>query len=186
MRAKIVGCLSFAIGSLAVLCLGVNARDSLEGPYGDNIFCWWSDIQYNANSNSVTRSLARLSGTGGIKVNTQYTGGTRFTIGHYEVTIDGSGIAPAGMSATKVDHDFNAVPGTAYFVSKSATCTFPSAVDAVGKEILVCHASPNGDSITYNTVAGQLISGKASGALSNTAAYKLDRFISDGSNWYKE
>jgi hypothetical protein len=112
---------------------------------------------------------------------------TRFTIGHYEVTIDGSGIAPASMSAIKVDHDFKAVPGAAYFASKTATCTFPSAVDAVGKEILVGNAPQGGDAVvTYNTVAGQLISGKASGALSNGTAYKLDRFMSDGSNWYRQ
>ena len=186
MRTKILCCLSVVVGSLAVLALGVHAKDKLDGPYGDNIFCWFSNVPYNANTNSVTDSEARLSGTGGIRVNTLYTGGTRFTIGHYEVTIDGSHIAPAGLSATKVDHDFNAAPGNAYFVSKAATCTLPSAVDTAGKEILVGNASQNGDAITYNTVAGQLISGKTSGGLSNATAYKFEGFISDGSNWYRE
>jgi hypothetical protein len=127
-----------------------------------------------------------MSGTGGIKIHSQLVGGTRFTYGHYEVTIDGSGISQGGMNAVNIDHDFSATTGAAYFVSKPATCTLPSAIDLAGKEILVWNAITSGGAVTYNTTDNQPISGSASGSLVNATPYKLDRFMSNGTNWFKE
>ena len=187
MRTKLLCCLSFAVGLLAMLSINGIASNKLAEPYGDNIFCWYSDVPYNSQPNtSVCKALARLSGTGGIKVNTVLTGGGKFTLGHYEVGIDGSGISSGGISAVSVDHDFNAAVGTAYFVSKPAICTLPSAVNVAGREVLVWNACPSGGIVSYGTSAGQLISGKQPATLSNSAPYRLDRFMSDGTNWYKE
>jgi len=185
MRTKLLCCLSFAVGLLAMLSINVIAKNHPAEPFGDNIFCWYSDVPNNAHTNTVANALARISGTGGIKVNTVLTGGGKFTFGHYEVSIDGSGIS-SGISSVNVDHDFNAAVGTTYFVSKPALCTLPSAANAAGKEVLVWNACPAGGIISYGSIAGQLISGKPSSTLSNSIPYKLDRFMSDGSNWFQE
>ncbi len=186
MRTKLLCCLSFAVGLLAMFSINVMANNKLAEPYGDNIFCWYSDVPYNAQTNTVAKSLTKVFGTGGIKVSTVLTGGGRFTLGHYEVGIDGSGISSGGISSVNVDHDFNAAVSTAYFVSKPATCTLPSAVNVAGKEVLVWNACPSGGNISYGSSAGQLVSSKLPATLSNSTPYKLDRFMSDGSNWYKE
>ena len=186
MRTKFLCCLSFAVGLLAMVSLDVIAKNKWAEPYGDNIFCWYSDVPYNAETNTVAKALTKVFGTGGIRVNTVLTGGSRFTLGHYEVSIDGSGISPGGISSVNVDHDFNAAVSTAYFVSKPATCTLPSAAKVAGKEVLVWNACPSGGIISYGTAAGQLISGKQPTAASNSTPYKLDKFMSDGSNWYEE
>jgi hypothetical protein len=186
MRTKLLCCLSFAVGLSAMLTINGIAKNKLTEPYGDNIFCWYSEVPYNAETNTVAKSLTKLTGTGGIKVNTVLTGGGRFTLGHYEVGIDGSGISSGGISAVNVDHNFNAAVSTAYFVSKPATCTLPSALNVAGKEVLVWNACPFGGIISYGTSTGQLISGKQAAKLSNSTPYRLDRFMSDGSNWYEE
>jgi hypothetical protein len=186
MRTKVLCSLSFAVGLLAITSINVIAKNTTTEPYGDNIFCWFSDVPYNSTTNTVAQAEARLSGTGGIKVNTILTGGSKFRLGHYEVSIDGSGIASSGVSSVNVDHDFNAAIGSAYFVSKPASCTLPSAINAQGKEILVWNACPRGGTISYSTSTDQLISGKPPATISNATPYKLDRFMSDGSNWYRE
>jgi hypothetical protein len=134
----------------------------------------------------VIKTEIKLAGTGGIKVNAQLVGATRFRQGSYEVSIDGSGLSNAGMNAVNIDSDFDAAVSNIYFVSKTATCTLPSAAGIAGKEVLVWNAASGGGTITYATVSGQLISGNATGTLSNSTPYKLDRFMSNGSNWYKE
>jgi hypothetical protein len=163
----------------------VSAKQGAEG-FSDNIFAWNSDVPKNENDNTVARLLTKMSGTGGIKIHSQLVGGSRFVYGHYEVTIDGSGLSQGGMNAVNIDHDFNALAGTAYFVSKSATCTLPSAIDLAGKEILVWNAITSGGAVIFNTTDNQTISGNASGSLLNTTPYRLDRFMSNGSNWFKE
>src|SRR5271163_2541444 len=182
MRTKLLCCLSFALGLLAMLSINGIAKNNLAEPFGDNIFCWYSDVPLNAQTNSVAKSPTNLFGTGGIKVNAVRTGGSRFTLGHYEVGIDGSGISSGSISAVSVDHDFNASVSTAYFVSKPATCTLPSALNVAGKEVLVWNVCPSGGIISYDTSAGQLISGKQTAKLSNSTPNRLDRFMSDGSN----
>ncbi|HEY9759891.1 MAG TPA: hypothetical protein V6C97_32325 [Oculatellaceae cyanobacterium] len=97
----------------------------------------------------------------------------------------GSGALTANFAAANVSSDFMAVAGTAYFVSGSAVCTLPAAGGAAGREILVCN-NTDGGAIKYCTAAGELISGQASGTLSNSKPYKIDRFISDGKNWFLE
>jgi len=186
MRTKLLCCLSLAFGLLAMFSINVIAKNNLAEPYGDNIFCWYSDVPYNAQTNTVAKSLTKVFCTGGIRVNTVLTGGSRFTLGHYEVGIDGSGISSGSIGSINVDHDFNAAVSTAYFVSKPATCTLPSAVNVAGKEVLVWNACPSEGIISYGTSAEQLISGKQPATLSNSTPYRLDRFMSDGSNWYKE
>jgi hypothetical protein len=186
MQTKLLCSLSFAIGLLAMFSIEVIAKNKLAEPYGDNIFCWYSDVPYNAQTNNVAQALTKVFGTGGIKVNTVLTGGSKFTLGHYEVGIDGSGISSAGFSPATVDHDFNAAVSTAYFVSKTATCTLPSALNVPGKEVLVWNACPRAGTISYGTSAQQMISGKPPAALSNSTPYRLNRFMSDGNNWYEE
>ncbi len=63
--------------------------------------------------------------------------------------------------------------------------TIPSASDFPGVEIIVCNTSQN-ETITYKTVNNQTISGKQSGQLVNKVVNKVDKFISDGNNWYLE
>jgi len=98
--------------------------------------------------------------------------------------VDGSAIA-GGFGAEHPSSDFAAAVGKVYFVSTPATCLLPSAAQAAGKEIAVCNTGFSG-STTYTTTDGQTISGQTSGSMSNSTPYKTDRFISDGSNWFKE
>ena len=142
-----------------------------------------------------------LYGTGGVTVEQSPKPGmwhsNMFT---YKIRIDGgnsggdthagniagsSAFAPASLAARRLASNFFANSGGAYFVSGTAVCTLPSATGCAGKEILVCNTSKDG-TITYNTSSGESISGSASGALTNSTANKVDRFISDGSNWYRE
>jgi hypothetical protein len=93
--------------------------------------------------------------------------------------------AGGGLTPTNVASDFAAAPGRAYFVSAPATCSLPPAASAAGKEILVCNKTLGG-LITYTTSGGETISGQPSGTYANATRYRVDRFISDGSNWYRE
>lgn len=177
--------------------LSVVAKQPGAQPYGDNIFCWNADVFDNPASNTVVLSRINFSGSGGIKVNATQIGHDRFA-----VCVDGSAISAnggtnvgasggtagttAGVPSVRVDADFSATTNGTYFVVKTASCTLPSAVTAAGKEILVWNSCPSGGVVTYKTTQGQTISGAASGSLTNATVYKLDRFMSDGDNWYRE
>lgn len=100
MRTNLLCSLSFAIGLLAMFTVNAIAKPQ---PYGDNIFCWFSDVAENGQTNSVTHSPTRLSGSGGIKVNTVLTAGSKFRLGHYEVRIDGSDIVSGGIHSMNMD-----------------------------------------------------------------------------------
>ena len=140
-----------------------------------------------------------LYGTGGITVQqTPKPGMWHSNMRVYKVCIDGSNtgagaggssqsgsFAASNFAAATVDSDFRAVGNTAYFVSNSAVCTLPSAAGLAGREIFVCNTSQAG-TITYGTASGETVSGKASGVMTNSTPNKVDRFISDGKNWYAE
>jgi hypothetical protein len=183
---------------LAMFSLSVLAKKQYERqPYGENIFCWMADVPENPTSNSVITSQINFVGSGGIKVTA-----TRLANNRYEVVVDGSSISSAGgiaagasggtmgpvtgASAVRVGGDFSAATNSIYFVEKTATCTLPSAVGAIGKEILVWNARPSGVVVTYKTTQNQTISGAASGSAINSTAFKIDRFMSDGGDWYRE
>ncbi len=134
-------------------------------------------------------------GTGGIVVDqTPRPGAWHSNMRTYKVSIDGSNagcgngqgvFAGSNFAAANIDHDFRAVGNTAYFVSSTASCTLPDASGFAGREILVCNTSKDGV-ITYATTNGGTISGKTSGEVRNNTPNKVDRFISDGKNWYQE
>lgn len=129
--------------------------------------------------------IYHIHGTGGIRVSMPRALGRIVTSGDtYDILVDGSAIA-GGFGAEHPSADFAAAAGKAYFLNAPATCLLPTAVQAAGKEILVCNTASSG-SITYTTTDGQTISGQASGAMSNAISNKTDRFISDGRNWFKE
>lgn len=131
--------------------------------------------------------IYQFFGTGGIKVSMPHLPGNRFTAGDiYRVYVDGSSISSAGgFLATSASSDFSAAAGQAYFVTAPLTCQLPSALEAAGKEIIVCNKLAQGK-ITYTNVSAQTISGHISGSLINSRQYQIDLFISDGSNWFKE
>jgi hypothetical protein len=174
---------------LAMSSLGALARQYVPQTYANNLFQWKSDVYENPNSIDVQPSRISIVGSGGIKINT-----TQTAHDGYQVAVDGSAIAAnggaagatTGLPAARVDGDFSAATNGTYFVAKTATCLLPSAVGAVGKEILVWNACPPGGVVTYKTTQGQTISGAASGAVNNATTYKLDRFMSDGATWYRE
>jgi hypothetical protein len=161
-----------------------------------------SEEQGEAIPTAVVTGLAGESyvfyGTGGITVDeTPRPGMWHSNMKTYKIRIDGSnmasgnapaaagGFAASNFAAATVESDFQAFPNTAYFVSTSATCTLPSGSGAAGREIIVCNNSKTG-TVTYNTTSGETVSGNASGALTNSTPYKVDRFISDGKSWYRE
>ncbi len=184
----------------AVSTLSVNAlartdkeRSYVDKPYGDNVFCWYSDAAINPTSITVQPARLTLVGSGGIKINAIQTAHDR-----YQISVDGSAInanSGTGASAStasshpaaitgRINRDFVAAVDDTYFVTRTATCTLPSAVGAAGKEILVWNACPSGGTVTYQTTQSQTISGAVS--RTNDTKYKLDRFMSDGENWYLE
>jgi hypothetical protein len=194
MKTKLLYCLFFVFGLLAMSSL--NALAQQYRPYGDNIFCWNADVFADPRTNTVQLSRINFVGTGGIKVNATQTAHDRFY-----VCVDGSAISANGGNVAgatggafggntsvpvQVDADFNAATSGTYFVAKTATCTMPSAVGTAGKEVLVWNVCPSGGVVTYRTTQGQTISGAPSGAVNNATVPKLDRFMSDGSNWYRE
>jgi len=128
-------------------------------------------------------------GTGGITVEqSPKPGWIHSNMKTYKIRIDGGANSnQAGPSLEPVNEEasFNAAAGCAYFVSHTANCTLPSAADVAGKEVVVCNKGA-GIAITYGTRFGESISGNQSGALVNSTPYQVDRFISDGKNWYKE
>jgi hypothetical protein len=127
-----------------------------------------------------------LYGTGGITIEeTPKPGMWHSNLKTYKINVDGSGMAGGSFSTFRPATDFNAVASFAYFVSQPVTCTLPTATAAAGKEIIVCNTGAN-NTITYSTTNGETISGAQSGAVTNSTAYKVDRFISDGTAWYRE
>jgi hypothetical protein len=134
-------------------------------------------------------------GTGGITVDqTPKPGFWHSNMNTYKISIDGGGglgggqggvLPSANFATSNVEGDFNAFANIAYFVSSAATCTLPTASAAAGREILVCNTSKGG-TISYNTTSGETVSGNQSGVLINSTPNKVDRFISDGKNWYRE
>jgi hypothetical protein len=130
-----------------------------------------------------------LYGTGGVTVDqSPKPGWIHSNMKVYKIRIDGgagSNQAAASSNAVHEEASFNAAAACSYFVSHTATCTLPSAADVAGKEIVVCNTGA-GITITYVTRSGETISGNQSTALVNSTPYQVDRFISDGKNWYKE
>jgi len=202
MKIKLLYCLSFAIGLLVMFSLSVLAKENEPQSYGDNIFCLYTDVPFNARSSFAHQARVSFVGCGGIKINA-----IKIPHGGWQVCVDGEALsanngtaegAPGsasgpttgsrinGTSAARVEGDFSAAAGCTYFVAKTATCTMPSAAGVAGQEILVWNACPAGGVVTYNTTQGQTISGSASGSLFNASVYKLNRFMSDGVNWYLE
>ncbi len=139
-----------------------------------------------------------IHGVGGIKV----TGGqdSRRLMTHsrnLSIEIDGSGIAAHKYLPVNVSADFSASPNASYFVSAASVCTLPSAVGCAGQEIVVCNTSKN-DRITYQATSGETIygidqartglsgvAGVNSSAVVNSRQGEIDRFLSDGKNWYR-
>jgi hypothetical protein len=131
--------------------------------------------------------IYRFIGLGGINVSMPHAPGNYVKANDiYEIYIDGTGVgSSAAFKPESVASDFTATASSAYFVSATANCLLPSAQDFAGKEVLVCNKSATA-TIAYSTTAGQTISGQASGTLTNANQYQTDRFVSDGTNWYKE
>lgn len=186
MRTKYLCGLSFVAGIIISGSVAVIAKRPPLPPvaYGDNQFDWFANVPDKPGGNDVVESHIELIGAGGIRVNAQHENGGAVS-GKYRVYIDGANMSAPAVSTSKIDSDFNAAPGCAYFVKGNATCTLPSAVELAGKEILVWNAGPS-VTVRYNTVMNQQISGSASGALTNSTAFRLERFMSDGANWFKE
>jgi hypothetical protein len=139
----------------------------------------------------MTGERYELYGTGGITVDeSPRPGFIHSNMKSYRIRIDGSGTngADAAASAifapTPVDTDFIAAANGAYFVSHTATCALPTAAGVAGKEIIVCNTGDG--TITYSTRFGETMSGYQTLALRNSTPGHVDRFISDGKNWYKE
>jgi len=125
-----------------------------------------------------------LVGSGGIRVIGGHHGWFTSNMKSSPIEIDGSEIAGSSFTAVNEASDFKASATGSYFASHSAICVLPTAVGVGGKEIIVCNTSDG--TITYATTNGETISGRQTGSLTNSTAYKLDRFISDGQNWFRE
>ena len=127
-----------------------------------------------------------IYGTGGIKVTGGHHGIFSSNWKHSEIEIDGSGITAQKFIPATKDSDFAALAGGVYFVTHSATCTLGPATAAAGEEIVVCNAVA-GTTITYQAGSGTTLLGASQSApTTNTTLGKVDRFISDGTNWFKE
>jgi hypothetical protein len=127
-----------------------------------------------------------IYGTGGIKVTGGHHGMWMSNMKRSTIEIDGSGISVQRLLPANVNADFNASPNIAYFVSQRAVCTLPAAAAAPGQEVIVTNANDH-TTITYQTSNGEkLIDSTQSGASANSTFGKVDRFLSDGRNWYRE
>jgi len=143
-------------------------------------------------------------GTNGITVEQDHHPGMLHSnMSTYRIRIDGSGagssaanappttgVAPTATAAAPAkgafsqDSDFTADPNCSYFVSGTVVCVMPSASGIAGNEIKVCNTGSA--KIKYTTRYGETISGSASGEVNNNTSFQVDRFISDGKNWFKE
>ncbi len=168
--------------SMLFIVLPTTAQTSVSS--SENEFCMWTTVPDHPHGSVGRDSAVSVSGSGGIRVRSECVRRSLFSR-HYNVCIDGSGITGAGFAALNKAEDFKAAVNCAYFVSHSAICTLSTAIDSAGKEIIVCNTCVDG-TVTYNTTSGETISGNLSGSLTNSTRYKVDRFISDGINWYKE
>jgi hypothetical protein len=123
-------------------------------------------------------------GTGGIKVTGGHHGMMMSNMKRSSIEIDGSLISVQRFASHNESADFNAVANSAHFVSNAAVCTFPPASSAPGQEIIVCNT--NNTTITYKTSGeDKLIAGPRE-MNANATFGKVDRFISDGRNWFHE
>jgi hypothetical protein len=143
-------------------------------------------------------------GTNGVTVEQDHHPGMLHSnMSTYRIRIDGSGAgsnfengqSPAAVTPTATaenpakgafnkDSDFTADPNCSYFVSGTVVCVMPSASGIAGNEIKVCNTG--GAKIKYTTRYGETISGNASGEVVNATSFQVDRFLSDGKNWFKE
>ncbi len=183
MKTKLLVWFCIAFGLFGICSSSVLAKwnlPNLPRTYA-NIFSWYAEVPSGPDTNDVVKSKIFLVGKGGIKVSALTTAFSK-----YEVSIDGSGISSGAGNASKVEQDFDAVPGNVYFVTKSATCALPTAVGLLGKEILVWNECVPAGAVNYTTVESQTVSGLSPRSVANSTAYQLDRFMSDGSNWLKE
>lgn len=127
-----------------------------------------------------------IYGTGGIKVTGGHHGMWMSNMKKSTIEIDGSGISAQRTLPANVNADFNASPNVAYFASQHSVCTLPAAASAPGQEVIVTNANDN-TTITYQTSNGErLIDSTHAGTIANSTFGKVDRFISDGRNWYRE
>jgi len=127
-----------------------------------------------------------IFGTGGIKVSGGHHGFWSSNMKRSSIEIDGSGISPQKFAPINESSDFTASANSAYFVSGTCICALPPARSMAGQEILVCNTN-EGTTITYQTSIGdRLFGGSQLDPTANSILGKVDRFISDGRNWYKE
>src|SRR5438445_498489 len=95
-----------------------------------------------------------LYGVGGIRVTGGHHGMFSSNMKSSQIEIDGSAIAAQKLIPANEISDFAAVPGGAYFVSKSSVCTLASSMTAAGEEIVVCNTGKD-VTITYQTTNGE-------------------------------
>lgn len=129
-----------------------------------------------------------IVGSGGIKVTGGHHGMWASNMKRSTIEVDGSGIAAKSFSPVIETADFTASANAAYFVSQTSICTLPTAAGAAGQEIVVCNTG-SGSKISYQAFNGQaLMNGPApdSSPYINSTTGKVDRFIADGTRWYRE
>jgi len=152
--------------------------------------------QAKSHPSSENENLAVVYGEAGERYPLVGTGGIKVTGGHHglfmsnmkssAIEIDGSGIAAQRYAPFTESSDFTAAPNSAYFVSHACVCTLPTAADVAGQEIVVCNAS-GGATIFYRSFNGEPLPGSTQAAqMTNSVSGKVDRFISDGTTWYRE
>jgi hypothetical protein len=158
-----------------------------------------ADARGGSKQAGSAENMALVVGAAGEAYPIYGAGGIRVTGGHHgifssnlkssAIEIDGSGISAQKYLPVSVSADFSASPNAAYFVSDASICTLPSAAGCAGQEIVVCNTSQNA-TITYQAASGETVyggeqAGAALGAVVNSRQGKVDRFISDGKNWYR-
>jgi hypothetical protein len=127
-----------------------------------------------------------IVGTGGIRVSGGHHGIFASNMKSSSIEIDGSGIAAQRYAPSNESSDFTASPNCAYFVSHACVCTLPTASGVAGQEVVVCNTS-GGATIFYKSFNGELLpGGTPSGQITNSVAGRVDKFISDGTTWYRE
>ena len=127
-----------------------------------------------------------IVGTGGIRVSGGHHGMWMSNMKTSTVLIDGSGILAQKFPAVAENSDFNAACGSSYFVSQTSVCMLPQASTSAGQEVVVCNTASNG-AITYKAQTGdRLFGANQAGVIVSSQSGKVDRFLCDGSTWYRE
>lgn len=127
-----------------------------------------------------------IIGSGGIKVTGGHHGLFRSNMKRSSIEIDGSGIVAQRFAPVSQNTDFTASPGSVYFVSQTCTCSLPPAAAAAGQEVVVCVTGDN-VAVTYKATSGdRLFGANQTGIVVSSNPGKVDRFICDGSTWYRE